>query len=77
MILKYLVVAGVIAIIYFMFIKKTPSKSSSNKDNNTPHDQEVDDLVKCESCGVYVEVNEAIVSGAKYYCSNECVQKSR
>ena len=72
MIMKVLLVVGVIAIVYFMFIKKKPAVASTKKANKkeTP---KANDMVECASCGVYVEVNEAILSDAKYYCSNECI----
>jgi len=74
MILKFLLVLAVIGIVYFMFIKKKPSikKSSPKKKRETP----ADELVKCESCEVYSQLNDAILSNAKYYCSDECVKKS-
>lgn len=71
MILKLLLVAGVIAVVYFMFIKKKPTlKQDKNDPKNKPND-----MVACASCGVYVEVGEAILSNGKYYCSNECLTK--
>ena len=73
MIMKLLLVAGVIAIIYFMFIKKKPSVPSQKK---APKKEmpKANDMVECASCGVYVEINEAILSDAKYYCSTECLR---
>ena len=72
MIMKLLLVIGVIAVVYFMFIKKKPSINSQKKapKRETP---QANDMVECASCGVYVEINEAILSGTKYYCSNECL----
>ena len=74
MILKFLLVVGVIAVVYFMFIKKTPvSSNTKRKKEETLKDN---DMVECAECGVYVEVSEAIISGAKYYCSQECIKKA-
>ena len=72
MIMKFLLVIGVIAVVYFMFIKKKPSLGSQKKaaKKEVP---KANDMVECASCGVYVEINEAILSDAKYYCSNECL----
>ena len=33
-----------------------------------------DEMVQCESCEVYVDISEAILSGGKYYCSQECLK---
>jgi len=74
MILKALLVIGVIAIVYFFFIKK---KSSSVADKTTKKETtEANEMIECASCGVYIEINEAILSNAKYYCSHECVDKA-
>ena len=70
MILKLLLVVGVIATVYFMFIKKKPSKNAnhSNKDAN--------DMIQCENCGVYSELKDSILSNTKYYCSKECLEEA-
>jgi uncharacterized protein len=73
MILKVLLVAFVIGIIYFMFIKKKPHKPSNLKEEKSP--QETNEMVQCTSCGTYAELNETIISSNKYYCSSECVEK--
>ena len=72
MILKVLLVLSVIAIVYFMFIKKKPSVTSQKK-AATKETPKANDMVACENCDIYVEINEAILSDAKYYCSNECL----
>ena len=72
MIMKLLLVIGIIAIVYLFFIKKKPITKSYNKDNNS----QSNDMIECASCKVYFEINEAILSDAKYYCSNECLEKS-
>ncbi|WP_345992536.1 PP0621 family protein [Sulfurimonas sp. HSL-1716] len=74
--LKYLVVIGVIAVVYYFFIKKTPPVSSSNKKSGTQK-LEDNDMVACSECGIYTEVNEAILSNGKYYCSKECLKDSQ
>lgn len=74
MILKALLVLGVIAAVYFLFIKK-PAVSDGNKKRNKNEQPKANDMVECNSCGVYVEVNEAILSNGKYYCSKTCIEK--
>jgi uncharacterized protein len=78
MILKLLLVIGVIAIIYFMFIKQKPLKQTSSKQSQKKAKKEVqvDDMVECETCGVYVALDESILSNGHYYCSDECVAKA-
>ncbi|QOP40492.1 PP0621 family protein [Sulfurimonas marina] len=75
MILKILLVIGVIAVVYFMFIKKKPIVNSKSEKKDTK--LQSNDMIECASCGVYVEVDEAILSNGKYYCSQECVNKDK
>jgi len=74
MILKLLLVIGVIAIVYFMFIKKKP-QNISKKRATKKESAQADDMVECTTCGVYAELNESLLSGTKYYCSKECLNK--
>lgn len=74
MILKILLVAGVIAIVYFMFIKKRPAVTESKKEQKKEKPQS-SDMVECPSCGIYCSLDDAILSNGKYYCSKECVEK--
>jgi len=71
MIMKLLLVAAVIAVIYFMFIKKKPlNEKSSSKEKVKP---KANDMVECNNCALYCEVSESILSNGKYFCSKECV----
>jgi len=72
MILKVLLVLGVIAVVYFLFIKKKPLNNSNKKDNSKP---KTNDMVECAGCGTYVSIDESIISENRYYCSSECVDK--
>jgi len=72
MILKVLLVLGVIAVVYFLFIKKKPLNNSNKKDNSKP---KTNDMVECVACGTYVSIDESIISENRYYCSSECVDK--
>jgi len=75
MILKILLVAGVIYVVYIMFFKKKPSIKAQERKTTHTDKQDANELVQCQSCGVYVELDEAILSNAKYYCSTECADK--
>ena len=76
MILKLLLVIGVIAFVYFVFIKKKPLKRQSDATQNQNNEKlQSNDMIACESCGTYTEVGEAILSGGKYFCSNECLER--
>ena len=71
--IKYLLVIGVIAFVYFFFIKKRPAAEQTDTKRKDP--QETSEMIECSECGLYVELSEAILSSSKYYCSNECINK--
>ena len=72
--IKWLLVIGVIAFVYYMFIKKKPSVTKSSKKKE--QEIQADELVVCESCGVYCDLNDTILSNSKYYCNDECLNKA-
>jgi len=76
MILKLLLVIGVIAVVYFMFIKKKPAVTQNKTDvKKKQTDEPSSEMIECASCGIYCEIDDTIISNNKYYCSNECVEK--
>ena len=77
MILKVLLVAVVIYIVYTMFLKpkKEPSSATEQQKNNA--EVKADEMVECSECGLYVEISEAILSNGKYYCSQECIAEAK
>ena len=70
--IKWLVVIGVIWFVYQFFIKqkKSPSKQKPKQTDAL----EAHDMVECSRCGVYVELQDAILSNGRYYCGNECLK---
>lgn len=79
MILKFLLVVTVIAVVYFMFIKKKPAVTKAKKESkkeNKKEEVESNDMVECAECGIYCEIDDTILSNNKYYCSQECLKKS-
>lgn len=76
MIMKLLLVIGVIGIIYFMFIKKKPSRVDKKDKVKKDKKDEIksNDMVECVTCGVFVDIDESILSSNKYYCSDECLK---
>jgi len=78
MILKLLLVIGVTAAVYFIFIKKKPIRNAkSSKKNEKKEKLEANDMIECPTCGIYSEVSDTILSNGKYYCSPECVSKAK
>jgi uncharacterized protein len=78
MILKLLLVGAVIFTVYIMFFKqRSINETSEPKRSKKKQDtQKVNEMIECAACGVYCELDEAILSGSKYYCSAECVNKA-
>ena len=68
--MQYLVIIALIAFIYFFYIKERPSKKSFTKEDSS----KANDMVECAKCGIYCEIDDAILSNGKYYCSKECIK---
>ena len=76
MILKLLLVLGVVAIVYFAFFKKKPLRNAKPS-KKQKEELDSNDMVECQSCGIYAEMGDSFLSGSKYYCSQECLEKAR
>ncbi len=73
--IKWLLVIGVIAFVYYAFIKKSsPLQQKNGRDAPKKASEDADEMVECTRCGIYVEIDEAIVSNGKYYCSKKCLR---
>ena len=75
MLLKILLVIGVIAAVYFFFIKKSTPLTKERHDKRKQKEDE-DTMIECPTCGNYISTSEAIVSSGKFYCSTECRDKA-
>ncbi len=69
---QWILVIVLIALVYFLFIKKKPLPGE-NKKNSTSKKAQDDDMVACKKCGVYVSLNEALLQNGEYFCSDECL----
>ncbi len=74
MLLKILLVIGVIAAVYFFFIKKSTPLTKERHDKKRKDAEET--MIECETCGTYISSSDAIVSAGKFYCSTECRDKA-
>jgi len=75
MLLKLLLVIGVIAAVYFFFIKKSMPLTKERHDRKK-HKEDENTMIECETCSTYISTSEAIVSSGKFYCSTECRDKA-
>jgi len=78
MILKLLLVGAVIYIVYIMFFKQRPTNETPKSKHRKKQEdtQEINEMIECPTCGVFCEIDEAILSGSKYYCSTQCIKKA-
>jgi uncharacterized protein len=63
---RLLFLAVVAFVVYWLL--KSYRKQLLNKDDIAPH---VDDMVRCEYCGVHVPKRESILTEGKYFCGQE------
>ncbi len=74
--MQFVIIAAVIAVVYFLYFKKKPIQTTVQPKPKAKK-EEANEMIECASCGVYCELGDAILSNAKYYCSDECVQKGK
>jgi len=74
--IKWLLVIGVVTAIYVFFIKKSPSVTKKQNNNKEKDKKLSNEMVQCSTCSVYCELDDALLSGGKYYCSTECLEKA-
>lgn len=74
MILKLLLLIGVIAVVYFLFFKKSKPIASTDSQKKNKEDEET--MVPCHKCGTYVATKEAFIKEGKYFCSEACMHDS-
>jgi len=67
---KLLFFIGIIALIYFWFFAKRKEFPSPK---NTQAMEEA--MIPCDTCGVYVQAKETLMSSGKHYCSSQCLEK--
>ena len=70
---QWILVIVLIALVYFLFIKKKPLLGENQKPKKKK-DKESDDMVACKTCGTYISLNEAMLQNGEYFCSNECLK---
>lgn len=69
---QWIVIGVLIALVYFIFIKKKPLAGENQKKKNDKLND--DDMVECKKCGTYITLNEALLKEGQYFCSDECLK---
>ncbi|MEK6659285.1 MAG: PP0621 family protein, partial [Campylobacterota bacterium] len=70
MILKILVIAGIIALLYFIYKKNKAAALNSKKEAKEEKQKEkerANEMIECSTCKIYCELNDALLSNGKYY----------
>jgi len=67
---KILLLALVLFVVYIVFFKKSREKDIKKK----KYDEITDTMEECPKCGTYVSKDDAILRNGKYFCSKECLQ---
>ncbi len=79
MIFKLIILAAVIYGIYILFfregnliekMKQNRKKDRSDRDKGG----DIDTVVECSKCGIYVSIDEAVIKDGVYFCSKECAE---
>ena len=70
---QWIIVAVLIALVYFVFIKKKPLPGENNKPKSKKDKLNEDDMVECKKCGTYITLKEALLKEGQYFCSDECL----
>ncbi|MBW6487730.1 PP0621 family protein [Sulfurimonas sp.] len=74
---QWIVVIVLIAVVYFIFIKKKPQVQNKNQDAKKRDEIQSDEMVECSACKIYCSLEDALLSNGKYYCSKECLEKRK
>ncbi len=78
MIFKLIILAAVIYLVYTLFLKDgnliEKMKSQQSKPTKKEQNGDVETVVECQKCGVYVSIDEALIKDGKYYCSKACAE---
>lgn len=70
---QWIIVAVLIALVYFVFIKKKPLPGENNKAKSKKDKLNEEDMVQCKKCGTYITLKEAFLKEGQYFCSDECL----
>ena len=68
---QWIVIGVLIALVYFIYIKKKPISSERRQGKSDKLSE--DDMVECKQCGTYTSLNEALLKEGQYFCCDECL----
>ena len=65
---KFLLLVIIFLLVYIIFFKKKSEKPVQNKSNNS-NKNDLNELVACETCKIFVPISDTIQIDDKYHCS--------
>ncbi len=78
MIFKLIILAAVIYGVYILFFREgnliEKMKQNNTKNQKKDKGDDVDTVVECGKCGIYVSIDEAVIKDGVYFCSKECAE---
>ena len=80
MIFKLIILGLVLYGVYILFIRdgnlleQMKEKNRGTAGGKGKKQEDVETVVECHKCGVYVSVDEAILKDGHYYCSKKCAE---
>lgn len=72
MLMKGLLLAGVLFIIYIAFFKKPNKVENSSRKKSKKETPKGDVMMECKKCETFVSEDEAIIKDGQFYCSKKC-----
>lgn len=72
MLVKGLILAVVLYVIYLAFFKKQTIKEEKEQKSKKQNDKNSDVMLECAECSTFVSEKEAIIKDGKFYCSKQC-----
>ncbi len=72
MLLKIILFAGVIFLIYIFFFKNSRKEDIQNSASKKVLEGET--MVECQACSTFISHKEAIIKDGFFYCSKECAR---
>jgi uncharacterized protein len=76
MIFKLIILAAVVYVVYVLFFRDgnllDKVKEQKGKMSKRKKEEDIETVVECHACGVFVSVEEAILKDGHYYCSKKC-----
>ena len=61
----------VVALLLVLWFKSMGRKNDLSRKSNAKHQDSVEDMVRCQVCGVNLPRSEALLSRGRFYCSDQ------